>query len=163
MLDCFKKKIKIKKPVKEHDKNPPWLNEAIGELNTVEISGNKHNPRIIEYHQTTSLKAKDDETSWCSSFVNWCFKQVGIEGTNSAAARSWLNWGRVLEEPKRGCVVIFWRVSIKSWQAHVAFYIGETKDHILCLGGNQNNTVNISKYPKKRLLGYRWPNSVKNS
>ena len=40
--------------------------------NVAEISGSKHNPKIVEYAQSCTLQAQDDETAWCSSFVNWC-------------------------------------------------------------------------------------------
>jgi hypothetical protein len=43
-----------------------------------EIAGIKHNPKIIEYHQACILQANDDETPWCSSFVNWCYIIAGI-------------------------------------------------------------------------------------
>lgn len=37
-----------------------------------EISGSKHNPKIVEYAQSCTLQAQDDETPWCAEFVNWC-------------------------------------------------------------------------------------------
>lgn len=43
-----------------------------------EISGSKDNPKIIEYHQACTLQATDDETPWCSSFVNWCYIIAGL-------------------------------------------------------------------------------------
>lgn len=137
--------------------SPKWYLAARKELESgvEEISGKEHNPKIIEYHQTTSLKATDDETSWCSSFVNWCVEVSGFQGTKSAAARSWLNWGESLNEPREGCIIVFKRGN-KPWQGHVGFYIGSQDNHILVLGGNQGNEVNISSYPKSRLLGYRW-------
>ena len=136
---------------------PSWYSTAIRELNQSEIKGKKHNPRILEYHSKTKLKAKSDEVSWCSSFVNWCFARTGIRGTESAAARSWLGWGKVLERPKVGCVVVFWRVRLSGWQGHVGFFVREDEKHIWVLGGNQDNKVSIKKYRKSRLLGYRWP------
>ena len=64
-----------------------------------------HNKRVIEYHSTTG-KAPNDETAWCSSFVNWSLKQVGIKGTNSAQAISWqiMHWGVALSTPVYGAV-----------------------------------------------------------
>ncbi len=61
-----------------------------------ELPGAAHNPRILEYHRTTTLghgAASKDETPWCSSFVNFCMVMSGFRGTNSASARSWLKWG----------------------------------------------------------------------
>jgi uncharacterized protein (TIGR02594 family) len=165
-MGLCRKVRKIKKQEEsQHDNLPKWYNKAIHELDVAEIVGKKHNPRIIEYHQETTLKAKTDETSWCSSFVNWVFQSSGIKGTRSATARSWLNWGITLEEPKKGCVVIFWRGSVSGWKGHVAFYVRENDKYVYVLGGNQSNRVSIAKYKKSRILGYRWPsmNTMKSS
>lgn len=121
------------------------------EMGINELSGAKHNKRILEYHATTTLKAKDDETPWCSSFANWVVIQCGVEGTKSAAARSWMKWGKELKNPVKGCIVVFTRTG----GGHVAFYHSEDKDFIYVLGGNQSNSVNISAYRKDRLLGFR--------
>lgn len=43
-----------------------------------ESSGGNHNSKIVEYHQSTTLQATDDETAWCSSFVNWCLIVAGM-------------------------------------------------------------------------------------
>ena len=118
--------------------------------------GDEHHPRILEYHRATSLKATDDETPWCSAFVNWCMMMAGVPRTNRANARSWLEWGKKIKEPRPGCVVIFKRGS-EPWMGHVGFFVGFKGDQVMCLGGNQEDEVNISSYPKKAVLGYRWP------
>ncbi|MGR2462212.1 hypothetical protein ACUX4R_25305, partial [Salmonella enterica] len=47
-----------------------WMTVARGELGVKEYSGKfNNNPRILEYHKTTSLGASEDEVSWCASFV----------------------------------------------------------------------------------------------
>jgi uncharacterized protein (TIGR02594 family) len=120
-----------------------------------EINGAIHNERIVEYHQTTRLKATDDETSWCSSFVNWCIQNSGLVGTQSAAARSWLKWGKSIASPQKGCIVVLKRGN-SSWQGHVGFYAGPAENgYIKILGGNQGNQVKISSYKKDKVLGYR--------
>jgi len=73
--------------MREMKREPEWLVIARGEIGQKEIKGGKHNPRILEYHATTTRKATTDEVSWCSSFVNWCMTQAGYEGTNSAWAK----------------------------------------------------------------------------
>jgi len=130
------------------------LQIAQKEIGVTEIAGKGNNKRIVEYHEQTTLGKSDDSTPWCSSFINWVTKQLGIEGTNSPAARSWLNWGRQIIKPYKGCIVILKR-GTKSWQGHVGFYMGETEQKIKVLGGNQNNQVNISHYDKSKVLGYR--------
>jgi uncharacterized protein (TIGR02594 family) len=135
---------------------PTWLDIAEHEIGTKEINGPKSNERIIEYHACTSLKATTDETAWCSAFVNWCMRHAGLKGTNSAAARSWLQWGVELKAPVPGCIVIFKRGAPPS--GHVAFYASDVgNDYIKVLGGNQGDQVKYSNYPKQDILGYRWP------
>ena len=136
---------------------PDWMQYALRELGTAEVNGEKSNPRILEYHSYTSLKATSDEVAWCSSFANWCFAQCGIIGTRSAAARSWLDWGTVLDAPQEGCIVVFKRGQPPS--GHVAFYAGPDNDplYVRCLGGNQGDTVKCSRFPVSDILGLRWP------
>ncbi len=136
---------------------PPGYLTARSEMETgvQEIKGAEDNPRIVEYHKATSLKAGNDETAWCSAFVNWCMLTAGIARTDKANARSWLDWGVPLTEPQEGCVVVFKRGS-EAWQGHVGFFVGFQGDQVLCLGGNQGNEINISGYSKSRVLGYRW-------
>lgn len=43
-----------------------------------EIYGPNHSPKVVEYHQACTLQSSDDETPWCSSFVNWCVIIAGI-------------------------------------------------------------------------------------
>ena len=134
---------------------PSWYNIAKRELGVSEISGPKHNPRILEYLETVSNEFKADEIAWCSAFVNFCIKKGRATGTNKANARSWLTWGRMTRNPGLGDVVIFWRDSIGSWKGHVGFYAGQENKRILVLSGNQKNKVSFQYYPKKRLLGFR--------
>lgn len=130
-----------------NDYSEPFKN-AINEVGIKEHPGENHNPRIVEYHQACDLRAKSDEISWCSAFVNWCFQQAGLEGTKSAAAISWSKWGNNVREPRIGDIVVFRRVD-SSWRGHVGFYVGQDGERILVLGGNQGNEVSFQWYPKK--------------
>ncbi|MBB3697633.1 TIGR02594 family protein [Flammeovirga yaeyamensis] len=133
----------------------PWTELAIREMGTREYYGNADNPRIVQYLMSTENinyhARSNDETAWCSAFVNWCMETCGFEGTNTAWARHWLNWGEPISHPVRGCVTVFKRGS----GGHVGFFIKETETSIFVLGGNQDDEVNIKEYNKDRLLGYR--------
>ena len=132
----------------------PWLDIAKAEIGVKEIPGKKHNERILEYHKATSLESTEDEVPWCSAFVSWCLEKAQVPSTRNAWARSYLAWGRKIETPVEGCIVVFSRGSASG---HVAFYLGESDSQIKVLGGNQSNQVSIEYYPKSRLLGYRLP------
>jgi uncharacterized protein (TIGR02594 family) len=137
----------------------PWYTLAREEeaAGIVEIPGRAHHPRILEYHGTTTLRATTDETPWCSSFVNWCFYHSGIMGTRLANARSWLAWGRRLEGPVEGCVVVLKRGQSLT-AGHVGFFAGPGPDaRVLILGGNQSNRVSTARYRTADVLGYRMP------
>lgn len=144
--------------------NAPWMDVARKELGQEELVGSEHNPQILAYFSSTTLRASTDETPWCSAFVNWCLKQVGIQGTSSAAARSWIHWGKPCT-PTVGAITVISTAeavdrSFSSSGCHVGFLLEDTSSHIVLLGGNQRNMVKKSKYPKKAWasLGHRWPN-----
>jgi uncharacterized protein (TIGR02594 family) len=135
---------------------PRWFQIARQEIGVCETTGIKATQRIVEYHSATSLKATSDETPWCSSFVNWCLKQCFIKGTNSAAARSFMQWGHELKEPVQGCIVVLSRGNDEK-SGHVGFYSSSNETHIHILGGNQGNKVSVEAFPKSKVLSYRSP------
>lgn len=136
----------------------PWMIPAIQQLGIREITGAVHNERILAYHATTTLAAKNDETHWCSAFVNWCFVQVGIVGTNSAAARSWLKWGREVPDSNWtfGDVFVLKRGEDPN-AGHVGFLINQMAGEITLLGGNQGDMVSIKPFLLDRIIGVRRP------
>ncbi len=138
--------------------DPVWLTLARAEMQrgVEELPGRASNPRIIEYHAATSLRASDDATSWCSAFVNWLMRECRIPGSGSAVARSWLGWGVAEALPRLGAIVILKR-GTQAWQAHVALLLAVKGDRLTVLGGNQSDRVSIASFPATRLLGYRWP------
>ncbi len=139
---------------------PEWLILAYNELarGVFEVEGNGDNPRILEYHSCTTLKASEDDVPWCSSFLCWIFEKSGYQSTGSAAAKSWLEWGESLDTPKEGCIAVLSRGSKDGTSGHVGIYINETPNHVMILGGNQSNKVCVQAYPKEQVIGYRWPN-----
>ncbi len=145
-----------------------WLDIAKAELGIHEnaLPGH-HTPRILEYHKTTTLKATTDETPWCSSFVNWVMTKAGRKGTNSAAARSWLDWGATLTTPVEGAVAVIKKKTVGSDSAtgstsgfHVAFFVSSNATHVRLLGGNQSDQVKYSNFASSAydVKAYRWPN-----
>ncbi len=145
----------------------PWLAVARAEIGVKEFPGDADNPRIVEYLSSTNLGApstSQDETSWCSAFVNWCVERAGYEGTDSAWARSWLRWGKDAGgDPPIGAIVVLARPPDPS-SGHVGFLLEKPnltlprdEQAIGLLGGNQSDSVRVSSYPVGRLLGYRVP------
>lgn len=149
-------------PVPEHG-NAPWIAIAMQEVGQKEIHGPANNPRILEYHSTTTLRANSEETPWCSSFANWCMQRAGIPGTKSAAAISWMHWGKPSAARPGAITIIYNRKAAGSRATasgyHVAFLVEEGPSYYRLVGGNQNNQVIVKDFSKayNRLIGYRWP------
>jgi uncharacterized protein (TIGR02594 family) len=148
--------MKLVRKLSPISKEPIYLQCARNELGVKELSGKANAKRVLEYHQATTLKASSDDIAWCSSFVCWCLETTGIKSTRSAAARSYLSWGKRINEPTVGCIVVFQRGN-SSWQGHVGFVVGWDKTSITVLGGNQRDSVCIQKYPRSKVLGFRVP------
>jgi uncharacterized protein (TIGR02594 family) len=145
----------------------PWLKIAYGEyqhhvgrLGTVDARGNHihaagtphDNPRIMEYLRAAGAKKSllNEDTSWCSAFVNWCMRRAGLIGTHSTMARSWLHWhhGEKLSQPIPGAIVVFPRGKDPTY-GHVAF-VWEVKgaNYLSILGGNQGQHKAVLKTHK---------------
>jgi len=107
-------------------------------------------------------------TEWCAAFINHVLNEADIPGSESVSnaplmARSFLTWGKSTDNPKLGDIVIFKRGN-SGWQGHVAIYLDtvklNNKTYYKILGGNQDDSVNISYYPKELLLASR---KIKNA
>ena len=150
--------------VAQHGVVPLWYNIALGELarGVAEVPGPVNNSRIVEYHRTTTLGERDarlDETPWCSSFVNWCLTKSNVEGTDSAAADSWLSWGMEISQPVIGAITVY----IFDDGRHVGFHSYSYSNGDVILGGNQKSSdrkldqVNQSRWLSRSRVAYRWP------
>ena len=135
----------------------PWMEFALREYGIRGISRRGRTVNVVAYLKATGIGRSNDETAWCSAFVNWCMLMASFPGTGRANARSWLEWGGVsLDFPVYGCVVVLWRESRDGGLGHVGFFVGMQGDNLLLLGGNQGNAVSIRPYSRQRVLGMRW-------
>ena len=136
----------------------PLISEARKFYGLKEIDGSQHNKSILNFFKETGNgKIKTDEDAWCSVFMGYCAKKAGLEYSKKLLAKSWLDIGSKVIDPKPGDIVVFWRENPDSWQGHVAIYLGKDLEtnEIICLGGNQDNEVCIRQYAADRVLGYR--------
>jgi len=132
------------------------LHEMLKHYGVKEVVGDKHNPEILAMFSEIGFDwVTDDETAWCSAALNYFCHKLGYERSRALDARSWLKMKILVLKPSLGDIVVFWRDNPESWKGHVGLYISEDTDRIYTLGGNQNNMINITPYPKNRLLGYR--------
>jgi uncharacterized protein (TIGR02594 family) len=145
--------------------DPAWLQEAFSVLGLSEITGARHEKRILEmYRAAGHPEIKDDETPWCAAYVNWCLSQAGIDGTGSLMARSFTKYGKGLHRTDtipRGSIAIWPRGKPPS--GHTNFVLlDDGSGYVWCIGANQSKAgttgaVTIAKYVKGQAVAYRWP------
>lgn len=131
------------------------LKVALSQAGQKEIEGDANNPTIVNYAKESGFKwVNDDETPWCSIFMNWVAFKAGYKRSGKANARSWLTVGENILFPETGDVAIFRRGN-SDWKGHVAFFLNFDGEYVTVFGGNQGNQVKISRYSKVDVLGYR--------
>jgi len=92
---------------------------------------------------------------WCADFMNFVLARNGSHGTNSRAARSYLQYGELLDSPRVGAIAIFARGSSSG---HVGVVRGTDGDgNPIIVSGNHGHAVREAVYPKARVLGYVMP------
>lgn len=109
--------------------------------------------------QLTTLVHVDVRTTpWCAAFINAVLHDVGVKGTGSNLARSFLKLGvDTTKNPHIGDIVVLKRGS-SSWQGHVAILAEDYDAHgnfVVVLGGNQSDSVCYSRMLKSNILGIR--------
>ena len=130
-----------------------------------EVSGSVDNPQILAMLRLDNDWPKNDETPWCSAFLNYIVWLLALRRSKSLLARSWLKVGFPM---KLADAVIGFDICIlkrgdgeqpgpNNYTApgHVGFYAGKDENSVYLLGGNQGNAVSVQKFPIERLLGIR--------
>lgn len=139
---------------------PLWLSQAWALIGEREQAGLKANPRIMAlYRDAGHPEVGDDATAWCAAFAGACLERAGFDGTGSLMVRSYLVWGKPISDERTGAIAVLSRGANPA-QGHVGFLIGATETHLVLLGGNQSDQVNVQAFPRSRLLGLRWPDAA---
>ena len=155
------------------DSIPSWLAAMRDIDGTKWAPGDGPNPKIVgflseistDFPQTASYCASvvhDDYFSWCGLAVGYCMAKANIApvfGSTDTSrflfAMAWLNWGTAVATPQLGDVLVF---DFGNGDHHVTFFEKDNGDGTwACHGGNQSHAVNITNFPKNRVLGVRRP------
>jgi uncharacterized protein (TIGR02594 family) len=130
-----------------------------------EVPGAIHNPAIVAMLQLVTPGVVDDETPWCSAFVNAVQFLADLPMSHSLGARSWLLVGVdvPLNDAALGDIVVLSRGRLpqpgpevtRMAAGHVGYYAGRDGGSVHVLGGNQGNTVSIAAFPINRILSVR--------
>ncbi|GHE88397.1 hypothetical protein GCM10016455_05660 [Aliiroseovarius zhejiangensis] len=139
---------------------PAWIAEAQSHIGLREVPGPTNNPEIMQWARDLDQWYPGDDVPWCGLFVAHCMA-IGApyepQNHNRLGARAWLQYGSEVEKAY-GAIAVFWRTHpTKSVNGHVGFLVGEDTSTYHILGGNQSDSVNITRVSKSRLLGFRGP------
>ena len=159
------------------------LDVALKHLGLIEGADKANNPTIVNWADVVARGMSTQYTNWAADWYNkdsvpWCglfLAYCAIESRGDAkdrnpvhnylSALAWAAFGvpvqwRGREGPRLnnvwvGDIAIFTR----NGGGHVAIVIGVTTDgkSVICVGGNQENTVSIKQFPISRLYAVRRP------
>jgi len=133
-----------------------------------EVAGKVSNPQILAMLQLDQLWPEQDEVPWCSAFVNYITWLLRLPRSKDLRARSWLDVGifipvELIERAEIGFDVVILKrgggnqpgPEVINASGHVGFFAGREGNQILILGGNQSDSVNISRFFVQNILGIR--------
>ncbi len=78
---------------------------ALLEVGNCEASGGINTDRIMQYF-TSCNGSFSNQDPWCSAFVNSMLQASGMQGTSSAWAQDWENWGNLSSNPQVGDIAL---------------------------------------------------------
>lgn len=135
--------------------SPVVIAKAVELIGTREIVGSKHNPKIMSWAKELGLEKTyvNDEIPWCGLFVGVVVKRAGFSVVKDPLwARNWDKFGTDQKLAMFGDILTFTR---PGGGGHVGFYVGEDKDCYHILGGNQSDSVNVTRILKSRCAKIR--------
>jgi len=136
----------------------PWMTWARAQIGTRETPGAGNTPKILEWARKVGAKALGipytaDATPWCGLFAAAVVAQCGLRPPAIAIrAKQWAFWGEPAK-PCVGAVLVFERPG----GGHVGFYEAEDETAYHVLGGNQSDSVSVTRIAKSRCVAVRWP------
>jgi uncharacterized protein (TIGR02594 family) len=133
----------------------PWIAEATRFLGLNEVKDAKILDEVLDLDASA--------IAWCGAFAGMVLANVlpdAVMPSNPLWALNWASWGiqaaPVDGDPYYGAVAAFKR----NGGGHVGFVVGHDSNYVHVLGGNQSNSVSVTKVLKKQLRAYRWPANV---
>lgn len=141
---------------------PRMIQEGLKTYGTLEEPGSKNNFTILEWANEVGVDKfyTADSIPWCGLWMAVIAKRSGWTPPKSPLwALSWSSFGEYIKEssephaPSLGDVLVF----VRNGGGHVGLYVGEDSTSFFVLGGNQSNSVCITRIVKSRLYTARRP------
>lgn len=134
--------------------SPKVIAEAVRYLGIREIKGRLNHSTIMSWAKDVGVEKiyTSDEVAWCGLFVAKVVQKAGFKVVKDPLwALNWKNFGTVQKIAMLGDVLVFKR----DGGGHVGFYVAEDDKYFHVLGGNQSDSVNITRIAKNRCVGIR--------
>lgn len=135
---------------------PRIVKIALDHLGTKEVVGIGSNATILSWAKELGIEKtyNDDSIAWCGLFIAMVVKRSGRDPVaNPLWARNWQTFGAKAQNAMLGDILVF----VRNGGGHVAIYIGEDKEYYHVIGGNQSDSVNITRISKERCVAIRRP------
>lgn len=146
----------------------PWLTQMRAWTGTKEIPGTRSNPLILSWVKALGAKYPtmrrnidwytNDDIAWCglgaAAAVGLCLPGY-MPPVAPLWALNWGPWGVKLDQPATGALLPMRRAG----GGHITIIESFDGTFFYCRGANQDNQINLAKYPKSRVteFGCRWP------
>lgn len=135
---------------------PKMLVEALKLYGVLEVPGSGDSATIMGWAKELGIRSiyTADSIPWCGLFAAIVAKRAGKEVVKDPLwALNWGTFGKLTKTPELGDILTFKREG----GGHVALYVGEDDTAYHCLGGNQSDSVCITRIAKSRLYQARTP------
>ena len=143
---------------------PLWLELARADIGVRETPGPANNARVMQYYADAGHPEIAHETvAWCAAFACAQLERAGVASPKSLTARSFLKWGKAVQGPLVGAIVVTPRGDPNSWTAHVGFVTRWNATTVWTISGNTGDAVVEAPFDRSTVLGYRVPVTAANS
>lgn len=135
-------------------KNPFEVAKQLMDLGTKAWQETGSNPNIKALWDEIGYDGSKfaDQTAWCAVFASAVLKRSGNKYLKTASSQAYKNYGKEvahIRDAKVGDLVVFYRKGKNSNMGHIGFYAGKYTDtHIMVLGGNQSDNLNIRSFKR---------------
>jgi uncharacterized protein (TIGR02594 family) len=110
---------------------------------------------VAEMRKYMGTNPTNRRALWCAAFMNMVLNKLGYKGTQSDAARSFVDYGRKIPGPKVGAIAVLTRGPNGG---HVGVVSGVDKHgNPILVSGNHGHRVGVGTYPRSRVLAYVLP------
>ncbi len=133
------------------DPSRPIMPDASG-TSTARSVGEPQVIRVANGYKGTNPTGR--RSLWCADFVNLVEQEIGRAGTGSRMARSFLDYGKRVEKPRAGDIVVLGR---GGRSGHVGYFMEWEGERVVAISGNYGGRVAVGRFPKHRVVGFVRP------